>query len=135
MCFIVSKEYPNELIAKKDILAYKVLAKGNRAIFFDRKYNIESNKVLTAKNYNMPIFKLSVWGDHIDEGFHMYRIITDANFSILRSYNDKIVKCYIPKGTPYYMNDKNYVSLNLKFREHTNFIDLISKAIRYFTKD
>lgn len=118
MCW-VSYKPPVKKIAKKDILVYKFVNirsyLTNRCISFffnftyilDMKYNtyIEIRKVGKGERYR--------WAGH--EGFHSYY---DKKTALLEYELYKInkftsiVKCIIPKGSEYYINEENEIISN-----------------------
>ena len=103
MCW--SSRKLNEQVATKDITAYKVVifnTIGCTSLFY--KFNYEYNKLYTT-SFTIQTFD---FGFHISEGFHSYKTISQAR-KLGRFYWEHIVKCIIPKGSHYYINNDDEI--------------------------
>lgn len=118
MCFYIHKDYPNELIAKRDIECFKILATypgvpETYSLFFDAIYFKKggSSEYVTKQVKRFTFETIDC--DTINEGLHSYSTFIQAKN---KKTSGKIYKCIIPKGTKYYYNPvkKEYVSLKLK---------------------
>jgi len=151
MCFFIHKDYPNPLIASKNIPCYKLLdicdcgidigvwenkiKKGDiispyqNTLYFKRKkwYRKTKDKVLMLVDSLHLSNKYIVYT--IDRGLHSY-----STEEVARSnkYDHKVYKAIIPIGTTYYYNplSKEYVSEALEvYREIIDLKLSISKDI------
>lgn len=116
MCFIIDTKYPEEKIAKKDIVCYKRLEvlypngrfssphQGKRY-----KLNILYRSELKPSSYNT-----------IKIGLHSYSCKKRAEH--YRAFGEVVTKGIIPKGSRYYYNPimHEYVSNQIIIREVIN---------------
>lgn len=107
MCFFISKKYPNELTAKRDIVCYKLLRDGYpqyESGFGKYQYNKRNPPVSLVPRASLSF-------SYIMEGYHSYR---ERKFTLFFSTQylgiNQLVKFIIPKGAKYYKNDTEYVS-------------------------
>ena len=115
MCFTTYKK-PRRKRATKNIVCYKWIQRDLSPYVFSSHAAYEIGKIYHARDRDKKkIKKLRVidYGDvwRVREGIHSYSDIITSNPD-----NDKVIKCIIPKGTPY-LHDKNYgeyVSLKVK---------------------
>ncbi len=120
------------LIAKRNITVYKVLEK-----VYTLKPYIEfvsphrctpylPNEIKTAKKFSFRYIDACGWRIEINKGLHSYGKdrpdVQDWHRISKKSFHKIIVKCIIPKGTPYYKNKSEYVSLKLEMPN--DFLDL-----------
>lgn len=118
MCFRINKETPDPLIAEEDITCWKVLYRIRGAHEFrspyqryryapDVKHEEIELKVVPGSKYDYS-------PEHIEEGYHSY--IDRYKAEVMEWAADCVVKCAIPKGSKYYVNNTSgeYVSSNLK---------------------
>lgn len=133
MCLNIKKQFdsvgevtdfmrkPN--IATEDIVVYKVLEDnydGSKTIspYRDTEYEIGELKTAPEFGYsceNAPIDGKIVIALFIDRGIHSYKTIESAKIGTLNMFDQCFaVKSIIPKGTPYFENDGEYVSLALQ---------------------
>ena len=95
----------DEHVATKDITAYKVVIPYTRSctsLFW--KFNYEYNKLYTT-SFTIHAFD---FGFYITEGFHSYKIVSQAH-RLNRLYREHVVKCIIPKGSHYFINNDNEI--------------------------
>ena len=125
MCFYIEKTGINSRprIADKDIQCYKVVYAGstdNIIVSKHHKYVYEINRLYKLNHelrpYTSPKSLSNI--SSIDEGFHSYtklRVVLDTDYYKLMT----IVKCIIPKGSTYYLNNKDeeYVSDQIIIKE------------------
>ena len=100
MCFIIHEKYPEEKIAKKDIVCYKILER-NSTVDFLSPYQ--------KKHYKLNILyrsrlELSSYRITIDIGIHSYSCKKKATYWINKVRNGVLAKGIIPKGSRYYYN-------------------------------
>lgn len=122
MCFHIENN-PNEIIAKRDIVVYKTLEregpKSYLSVHQGTRYEIERNKTFHAmeksflKLRRTKVTKLVVQGDSIYAGLHSFKYLDSAKRSC-GSATD-VIRFVIPKGTPYYENHSERVSLQLRY--------------------
>ena len=130
MCLTVDKEFKTRqaardffakpLIAKTNKTVYKVLKK--RAFykhlespFQQEKY--EPGELKTVPKFGKEILKNfdSIWRININNGIHACTSLDQAIWMAERGFMRKVIKCYIPKGTPYFIGtDGDIVSLALQ---------------------
>lgn len=118
MCW-TTQTPPVRCIAKEAIYTYKVVydyseCKCNSLIM---GFVYEYYKLYTQNKVIMPFCVAGMW--IIEEGFHSYRTWLTAKkafevFSTDSSIREriKIVQCIIPKGTAFYINEKNEIVSN-----------------------
>jgi hypothetical protein len=115
MCFALDENHHNVLIANKDIVCYKFLdVDGDRIVSPYRKFIYNFNE--TYSTYH----SLKVINDNVHEGYHSY---TKLKIVVRQACNRNIiVRCIIPKGSEYYINDydEEYVSNNIIIKEIVN---------------
>lgn len=120
MCWTSSKP-PVRRIAIEGIYTYKVVFDYNEFICDSliMGFTYEYYKLYTQNKAIMPlcVARTNKW--MIEEGFHSYRTWLTAKkafegFSTDSSIRKmmKIVKCIIPKGTTFYINEKNEIVSN-----------------------
>lgn len=104
MCFNIKLFYP-KLVAKRDIVCYKVIDRDNRSHYYDFLYE-------PTKIYEMNDSLFGSWLGRIEKGYHSYVSLDDAVLSSENDYSTKIVRMTIPIGAKYYYNpdDGEYVS-------------------------
>lgn len=115
-----AKEYSSKpLIAKKDIIVYKVLRKNNTSRYkrfkFKKGYQYTNDKFGFSyydyyKYYDSykPIIKL--WKLSIEEGLHS---CIDKNSTNQHNHGDsKIIKMIIPKGSEYFLGKRGDIVSN-----------------------
>ena len=116
MCFIRSLyENYNCKTAKEDIVCFKILKRPKKgkagkykAPFMDFTYNLNRTKTYSVPKftYGIPDRRFIYAGIHT----HVYR-----GQATYQKSNDEVIKeCIIPKGTRYYENRYEYVSLKIK---------------------
>lgn len=122
MCFIIRKGSEQFIIAKKDIVCYKVM-------FPISEKEVRSPYMLSVytlgQRYSRPFaIKLSRprrANDEISIGYHSYSTIDRA---LLETYYSNgtycITKCIIPKGSTYFVDpyNKEYVSNSITIKEN-----------------
>ena len=131
MCW-ESKKIPELKIAPIDIPVFKVVHKDHSA-YYQPFYYYSLNKVYTT---NLGVPSGHIWERlyQINEGFHSYsatecRVVRTHSSDGIRTYisvlhdttkldcyaNAAIMKCVIPKGSQYYLNNRGeYVSNKIK---------------------
>lgn len=95
----------NVKIAKKDIVCYKKVI-----IFSDEEGNLKLKSYIQRAPYTLGKIKSSkfdIRSTEIYRGLHSYR----------RNYNNANVKCIIPRGAAYYINNSEYCSDKIKIVE------------------
>ena len=102
------------LIAKKDIVVYKVInIFGGASIYRNFKYEQGYHYYQTGKRpFGFVIYKGSFqekWKIDINEGLHSYSTVTKAT-SRCDSYS-KVVEMIIPKGAKYFIGSNNDIVL------------------------
>lgn len=103
MCLRIFSE-PKLKIATRNIKCWKVLYKDLTSIHYDYQYKfgkLETGPIPSPRPY------IITGGWCVDEGFHSYTTRQGANFngSILVGY--KVVECFVPKGSVYYLGYGN----------------------------
>lgn len=105
MCFYAgTPEERKVLIAKRDIVCYKILNKGY-SLFHEYLYKY--NK----KNPEIKLIPEKIaysYAKRISEGYHSYRRQQYAKEGV--GYWEQLVQFIIPKGSTYYKNEDEYVS-------------------------
>lgn len=114
MCFIISKNYPNELTAEKDIVCWKLLLK--------KKINGKIRYFAPIMDYYEYIpYKLQKELKLVDDkygniyvGYHSF---ISRDIALLMTWHGGLVahRFIIPQGARYYMNNKVYISSNIIF--------------------
>lgn len=113
MCWISRKL--NKQVATKDITVYKVVIINNRdcaSLFYKFKYKY--NRVYT-ESFTIEEFSSEF---HITTGFHSYKSLEAAQLILAfirmnrRECNGRIIRCIIPKGAIYYINNYKEVVSN-----------------------
>ena len=135
MCLNIKKQFdsveevtdfmrkPN--IATEDIVVYKVLEDnydGSKTISPYRDVEYEIGELKTAPEFGYSCENATnddrdkiVIALFIDRGIHSYKTIESAKIGTLDMFTQCFaVKSIIPKGTPYFENDGEYVSLALQ---------------------
>ena len=129
MCLITTKDIPE--IAQEDIVCYKL-------------YKLRDNKLLSpyrevvAPNINevtntvlgkarFPYYLDNSVKYLVNKGFHSFKYIDDLikELHFWQSYDIKIFKCIIPKGTKYYegkfVGESSYCSESIILKEIINY--------------
>ena len=136
MCFHVDGIYKTRakaqdaakkfLIAKRNITVYKVLEmhKGfPNTIEYISPYKISSyntGEIKSVEKFTFRYVDVCGWRAEINRGLHSYShnracSIFEKHDKFLKKYKRILVKCKIPKNTPYYKNEAGeYVSLKLE---------------------
>ena len=113
MCW-VSYRLPLPKIATEDIICYKIVTckeiKQNIKMFYslyrDYQYIAYASNPKITINFKKYHTTISCW--YIEEGYHSYRTLLNATLEGLdTSY--LIVKCIIPIGSIYYLNNENEI--------------------------
>lgn len=128
MCWISYKSSPVKHIANKDITCYKVFCNSdvlwnqNKIKFLGipvwSKYNIKKLRSLYRDYLYVPYEsnpEINIFIEkseyyyrwYINKGYHSYRTLDKAKEE--KNLYEVIVKCIIPKGSAYYVNDRNEV--------------------------
>lgn len=113
--------YKTPLIAKKDILVYKILQKyNNHSPYYYMKYEKGFLYYQDGKrqfsSYIMPL--VFSWNLEINQGLHSYKnkkVAEDCLFSVFTDPSYKIVEMIVPKGSKYFENDGEIVSNQLLY--------------------
>ncbi len=109
MCLLTNNLH--KYIAEKDIVCYKIVyLQGKKIISFWFDFPYELNRKYTTQVLQpIPVPNGDI---RIEKGFHSYRNLYTAKrdvwFSLMESL--VIVKCIVPKGSEYYINNKEMVS-------------------------
>lgn len=120
MCWTSSKP-PVRRIAKKGIYTYKVIYDYGEFICYSliMGFVYEYYKLYTQNKAIMPLCGILTNKWIIEEGFHSYRTWLTAKEASEKFSTDpsirkriKIVQCIIPKGTAFYINEKNEIVSN-----------------------
>ena len=113
MCFVIHKDHPNVLVAKKDIPCWKKVyrvAKKRGSGYYKSQAEAEFRRFVYKFNkvYKVRSFRYYPNKGFITRGFHSYCFKLRTRYTIIR--------CVIPKGTKYYFNPAadEYVSLAIK---------------------
>ena len=116
MCFDISEKYPNALIAKKDIICYKIVFdKGEWYSHNGYEAACQSYAYYPAKTTKRVDIESTRFHVTIYEGYHSFRSLKVLKEE-QKNWDDSLIgiKMIIPKGTLYYKNDREYVSERLK---------------------
>lgn len=120
MCWTSSKP-PVRRIAKEGIYTYKVVYDYSEFICNSliMGFVYEYYKLYTQNKAIMPLCGARTNKWIIEEGFHSYRTWLTAKEVVEKFFTDpsirkriKIVQCIIPKGTAFYINEKNEIVSN-----------------------
>lgn len=120
MCWTSSKP-PVRRIAKEGIYTYKVVFDYGEFICYSliMGFVYEYYKLYTQNKAIMPLCGALSNKWMIEEGFHSYRTWLTAKEASEKFSTDpsirkmiKIVQCIIPKGTAFYINEKNEIVSN-----------------------
>lgn len=120
MCWISSKP-PVKRIAIEGIYTYKVVYSYNEFLCDSliMGFVYEYYKLYTQNKAIMPLRVARTHKWMIEEGFHSYRTWLTAKEAFEKFSTDpsirkmiKIVQCIIPKGTTFYINEKNEIVSN-----------------------
>lgn len=97
----------NFKIGKKKIIQLLSLFEKYQYIPYKKQQIINLNPIKISFNpYDLEYYKII--GYRIDAGYHSYNTIEIAQKNIFYEY-EVVVKCIIPKGTEYYVNDNNEI--------------------------
>jgi hypothetical protein len=110
--------YSKPLIAKTNITVYKVLENyGNQMVSPHRSVVYKFDELKKVKSFSSEIMDEwnRCWKIRINRGLHSYNA-KQIDLLIRRyQYNHySIIKCKIPKGSKYFKNEEEYVSLALQ---------------------
>lgn len=132
MCFHIHPDYPNPILAEKDITCYKVLLKHPINKKFQSPYQYVPYEIETLIESEIGTPHYKVWEERngIDSGLHSFSSIIRAGRYTNQEDNRRIFKATIPKGSYYYFNPekKEYVSNKLIVNRISN-RSLITKLI------
>lgn len=113
MCWVNIKL--NKRIANKDITVYKiVIPKENGCTSLYKEFDYDFHKTYTELihiDYAHDVY-------YINEGFHSYKSLEVAQYILAfirinrRECNGRIIRCIIPKGAIYYINNYKEVVSN-----------------------
>jgi len=137
MCFMIDEKYPFELVAEEDIVCYKkmdLFRDAEGTIYLKSPlYNFkQTGSVITMVDYFLKQYQATdkeqncvqdlIVGKStmVGPGFHSYKAIDDEGLTGM-FFSGNFIKCIIPKGTKYMMNEKCYVSTHIKFVEIVNY--------------
>ncbi len=116
MCFTIKTR--RKLKAKKDIICYKLVYEDLTPLYnFNDGFKYKLNKLENDKGKKdiLRINKSVYEYPNIDIGFHSYKTKKMCKFVRIYIYNKNIIiECIIPKGAHYYVNNKEYVSDQIK---------------------
>lgn len=113
MCLTIANNSTKPLIAKKDILVWKVITKNNISIW--REFRYYPNKTYITKFYiecgNL-VYNYNMMFCTVYSGFHAY--LSRSIARKVKSYvnDEKVVKFIIPKGAKYYLGDDGDIVSN-----------------------
>jgi hypothetical protein len=136
MCFTIHPTHSEPLIAKKNIVCYKILQDdGLNKIspYYDEIY-FKKGGSCEYVNKEIDDFSFSTnfetFERCINQGLHVYSSIKKANDEV-DHLNESVYKCVIPKGTKYYYNpaDNEYVSLKLKVYKSAFTVSLLNRIL------
>lgn len=96
-------------VSEKDKTVYKVVIRsGGRLLTLHREFRVRIGQIMSVKRF-------SILGGRVFEGIHAFTTLRCAKEHTGFGINRKVIKCTIPKGTPYYYGeDRDIVSLKLK---------------------
>ena len=111
MCLLTNNTH--KYIAEKDIVCYKIVyLRDNKIISYWYDFIYELNRKYTTQVLQ-PIFTKK-GNICIEKGFHSYRNLGIAKdyiyYDMFNLLPEIIVKCIVPKGSEYYINNKEMVS-------------------------
>ena len=111
MCLLTNNLH--KYIAEKDIVCYKIVnLRDNKIISYWYDFIYELNRKYTTQVLQ-PIFTKK-GNIYIEKGFHSYRNLGIAKdyiyYDMFNLLPEIIVKCIVPKGSEYYINNKEMVS-------------------------
>ena len=111
MCFYISSKHPNEKIATKDIVCYKLLKQTLESPFYCKAYKLN-------KLYKTNLDEPNIVFGCIFRGFHSYSNKREGFKGHVSNYW-YFVKGIIPKGSKYYYNPvrHEYVSNRIILQE------------------
>lgn len=136
MCFKIDKEFKTRAkakelatkprIARTNITVYKLLAteifEGKKKIILyhspHRAMRYRPGDTKTAEKFSFNFVRIFKWRTEINKGLHSYHWSVAEGLSKhnnFKKFNYVLIKCIIPKGTPYFKNNAGEcVSLALK---------------------
>ena len=120
MCFYINNSVKQK-IADKDIVCYKVVNDDGRPYYRYSRVKYKTGKLYQARNKSGKIMK-SFYKEtnlfsslcKIYSGIHSYKDLITVKAEYSNRYHNsvrKTIKCIIPKGTKYYDNGREYISL------------------------
>jgi hypothetical protein len=121
MCFTIDPCDPHEHTADRDIPCFKFLIHRDGkylAPFYSTEYALVRDRSVHAVDRNQKRLT-ELWTGSADseiyEGLHSYRDLTADLHSAAVLFDAVVAVFVIPAGTPYYQNQKDRVSLELRF--------------------
>ena len=138
MCFTIDKEFKTRAqakelatqprIARTNITVYKWLVaeifEGKEKIIHyhspHRGMRYRPGETKTAEKFSFRFVDVCGWRSEINKGLHSYHwSVAEELFKRYKKsftkFNNVLIKCIIPKGTPYFKNNAGeYVSLAIK---------------------
>ena len=113
MCYQrFTKEAKKLRVAEQDITCWKHLTRDLKSTVVGFQYKLGKEYSGFGKFINLVLAKLFNW-DSINHGYNSYVNEPYCGMNYHTSF-DMNVKCTIPKGSLYYMNDAYYVSNRLR---------------------
>ena len=138
MCLIIKEKFKSAMvaleysekpkIATEDIKVFKVLNNDRRMNCIGSPFQYEQYSKGELKTSEKFTFSGTQFGDEcelgVEQGLHSYKKLNFAPRSVLLMLESYfIIQCTIPKGTPYFENEDEYVSLALQMPEEFNSIE------------
>lgn len=125
MCLITADKEP--LIAEEDILVYKWLSFNKRAPFTGYKYHWGKNVARPCEESWHNAVTVNEDGKFCINGgwLHAFNPKTcgEIDFSLFQKSGERIEKMYIPKGTEYYIGERNDICAKvLEWRKGPRYI-------------
>ena len=130
--------FNNPKITTKDVLVYKILDRSNISPYQCFKY--EQNKTYKIKEFSSEIYPdgIDEFVLEINQGLHSYKDKTSAEFLKNKfnnhdcNYDYRVVEMLVPKGTAYFENETQIVSLKLLYANEN--LNSYEKFIRYLKR-
>lgn len=128
MCFHIDPNHPNKLVAESDIICYKAFCGSKdrmlkeKGIIYDdnyfysiwMQYQYNKGQLYEVENAFQITFNSFTTRSNeiIETGFHSYIDPLEYNLMAWGIFGGYLVKCIIPVGAEYYINEKvgEYVS-------------------------
>ena len=108
------------LVASSNMVVYKMLDKHEAYTSPHHCIRYFPGETKSVKKFSFAYVDACGWRVNVNKGLHSYskdrsNVVYEKHTETLKRYNRVLIKCIIPKGTPYFTNKEGeYVSLKLQ---------------------